>query len=202
MLTTSLSASLISTSEPPVTSQQRIVLQVSEADWLTLFAVLFWAAFVFLFVYFCSLLSTKEQRPQIDSRIESWKRKTTNAVSIYLELMSKVHKADVAPEEQKDSELLQKFDETASRFLCLYEQVALISEQLTQLQSKKDYKKIDKLLYTWFTINFGELPLERASLADGFNDRGAYRCEDLLKELETTTYKLLSLYSELKSIEP
>jgi hypothetical protein len=146
-------------------------------------------------------------KKEAQAAVEKWSKAVKNATDIYLELTSddviEFYSLLAKSLESNQGNKLQVSLDLAkaeiSRFLCIYEKCRVTGDALEKLLSDSEYKTvclmIDDVIYS---VDFGTLPIEKASIFGGLNDVKEYKGIDLLNALDKSMSHVLSAITKVK----
>jgi hypothetical protein len=135
-----------------------------------------------------------------EESIGSWKTATSNAASIYQELTDdKTIEFYTALEKEGElADFLKKTNIAANRFLCFYQTAIEALNGAVESQKLGNYKTAYLKLVGVHTVNFGKLPLEKASIFGGLDDTETFDGDCFLASLDNATKEALKCWSILK----
>jgi uncharacterized membrane protein YgcG len=146
-------------------------------------------------------------KKEAEAAVEKWSKAVKNATDIYLELTSddaiEFYSLLAKSLESKQGNKLQASLDLAKteilRFLCIYEKCRVTGDALEKLLSNSQYKTIcsmiDEVIYS---VDFGKLPIEKASVFGGLNDVKEYKGIELLNALDKSMRQVLNAISKVK----
>jgi uncharacterized membrane protein YgcG len=147
-------------------------------------------------------------KKEAEAAVEKWSKAVENATDIYLELISddaiEFYSLLAKSLESKQGNKLQASLDLAkteiSRFLCIYEKCRIEGNSLNRFLENKQYRTIVDLMgeLNTYTVDFGKLPIEKASVFGGLNDIKEYKGIELLNALDKSMTYVLNAISQVK----
>lgn len=120
------------------------------------------------------------------TRVGRWGKTVENLTDIHLDLTSD-STLEFYSSLNKDGELadlILKNNEAINRFLCLYQAIEFVHKKASDLILNGKYKKAVSELDEMHSVDFGKLPLEKASIYTGLSDIKQYPGDRLLDAAE------------------
>jgi hypothetical protein len=141
-------------------------------------------------------------KKEAEAATEKWSKAVKNATDIYMEMTSDDVIEFYGALSQWASGLTPYLNEAknaVNRFLCLYQKAQTVSEEMSKLNDKGKYRTAFEMGEdVVHSVDFGKLPLEKASIFGGLNDAREYEGNELLAALDRVTKEVLSYWATLK----
>jgi hypothetical protein len=147
-------------------------------------------------------------KKEAETFVEKWSNAVNNATDIHLELTSdeviEFYSILAKSLESDQSSKLQGYLEKAKteilQFLCIYDKCRIEGDSLNRFLENKQYRTILDLMgeLNTYTVDFGKLPIEKASVFGGLNDIKKYQGIKLLNALDESMRRVIAAIAKVK----
>jgi uncharacterized membrane protein YgcG len=146
-------------------------------------------------------------KKEAELSVEKWSAAVSNATDIHLKLVSDdaiefyslLAKSLETNKQNKLRASLELAKVEISMFLCIYEKCRATGDALEKLLSNSQYKTICSMMSdVVYSVDFGKLPIKKASVFGGLNDVKEYKGIELLNALDKSMRQVLGAISKVK----